>query len=90
MIGSGRYSLTDVPFDIIDQIMQRYNEIVAALNHEPSQLEPVFWQAKEGHMIAMDWWGLYGCNSLAYGQLARTHALRHGARMDVPSPRSSV
>jgi uncharacterized protein len=51
--------LTDVPFDIIDLIMQRYNEIVAALNHEPPQLEPVFWQAKEGHVIAMDW-----CESL--------------------------
>lgn len=36
-------------------IMQRYNEIVAALNNQPPFLEPVFWQAKEGHVIAMDW-----------------------------------
>ena len=35
--------------------MQRYNEIVAALNSKPPFLEPFFWQAKEGHVIAMDW-----------------------------------
>ena len=45
----------DVPSEIIGLIMARYNEIVAALNSEPPVLEPVFWQAKEGHVIAMDW-----------------------------------
>ena len=45
----------DVPSEIIELIMERYNEIVAALNSEPSVLEPIFWQAKEGHVIAMDW-----------------------------------
>jgi uncharacterized protein len=47
--------LIDIPPNIIDLIMQRYNEIVGALNHQPPMLEPVFWQAKEGHVIAMDW-----------------------------------
>jgi uncharacterized protein len=45
----------DVPSEIIELIMQRYNEIVAAMNSSPAVLEPVFWQAKEGHVIAMDW-----------------------------------
>ena len=45
----------DVPSEILELIMQRYNEIVAALNNEPPVLEPIFWQAKEGHVIAMDW-----------------------------------
>jgi uncharacterized protein len=47
--------LIDVPPDILDLIMRRYNQIVEALNRHPPQLEPVFWQAKEGHVIAMDW-----------------------------------
>lgn len=45
----------DAPAEIIELVMQRYNEIVAALNGSPAVLEPVFWQAKEGHVIAMDW-----------------------------------
>lgn len=40
---------------IIEQIIERYNEIVAGLNAEPPVLEPIFWQAKEGHVIAVDW-----------------------------------
>ena len=43
------------PPEIIELIMSRYNEIVACLNSDPPTLEPVFWQAKEGHVIAMDW-----------------------------------
>ena len=39
----------------MQEIMKRYNEIAAALNAEPPYLEPVFWQAPEGHVIAMDW-----------------------------------
>lgn len=45
----------DIPVEILELIMQRYNEIVEGLNSEPPVLEPVFWQAKEGHVIAMDW-----------------------------------
>ena len=44
-----------VPREMIELIMHRYSEIVAALNNSPPHLEPVFWQAKEGHVIAMDW-----------------------------------
>ena len=45
----------EIPLDIIDLVMERYNEIVGALNATPPYLEPAFWQAKEGHVIAMDW-----------------------------------
>jgi uncharacterized protein len=45
----------NVPPEIITLLMERYNEIVAALNTEPPLLEPIFWQAKEGHVIAIDW-----------------------------------
>jgi uncharacterized protein len=45
----------DVSPEIITLLMDRYNEIVSALNAEPPMLEPIFWQAKEGHVIAMDW-----------------------------------
>ena len=36
-------------------ILERYNEIASCLNSEPPYIEPIFWQAKEGHVIAMDW-----------------------------------
>lgn len=36
-------------------IIERYNEIAQALNSDPSYIEPIFWQAPEGHAIAMDW-----------------------------------
>lgn len=39
----------------IQEVLTRYNEIAAALNNEPPFLEPIFWQAEEGHVIAMDW-----------------------------------
>jgi uncharacterized protein len=40
---------------VIQEIFVRYNEIVECLNSEPAFIEPIFWQAKEGHVIAMDW-----------------------------------
>ena len=43
------------PPEIIELVMERYNEIAKALNRKPPVLEPIFWQAKEGHVIAMDW-----------------------------------
>jgi uncharacterized protein len=36
-------------------ILERYNEIVSFLNSEPPYIEPIFWQNKEGRVIAMDW-----------------------------------
>lgn len=45
----------EVPGEIISLIMERHNEIVAGLNNRPRFIEPIFWQAPEGHVIAMDW-----------------------------------
>ena len=39
----------------IQEVFTRYNEIVDCLNSEPAFIEPIFWHAKEGHVIAMDW-----------------------------------
>lgn len=39
----------------IKAVFARYDAIADALNSEPPTLEPVFWQAREGHVIAMDW-----------------------------------
>ncbi len=39
----------------IQAVLERYNQIAAALNSEPPYLEPIFWRAPEGHSIAMDW-----------------------------------
>ena len=36
-------------------ILERYNQIAQALNSEPPFVEPIFLQAPEGHVIAMDW-----------------------------------
>lgn len=39
----------------VQTIIQRYNEVAAALNSEPPGLEPIFWETSEGNVIAMDW-----------------------------------
>ncbi|WP_457938831.1 YecA/YgfB family protein [Mesorhizobium sp. 10J20-29] len=36
-------------------VLERYNEIASELNGEPPAIEPLFWEAPEGHAIAMDW-----------------------------------
>ena len=52
-------------------ILDRYNEIASFLNHEPPYIEPIFWQAKEGHVIAMDW-----CECLAEAYEIRQESWR--------------
>ncbi len=32
-----------------------YNSIIQGLSYDPPEVEPIFWEAKEGHVIAMDW-----------------------------------
>ncbi|MEJ8563381.1 YecA family protein [Yoonia sp. GPGPB17] len=44
-----------VPPRIMQLTRKRLNDITASLSAEPGLLEPVFWQAPEGHAIAMDW-----------------------------------
>ena len=45
----------EVPTWVINTITDRYMEIAQGLAHDPQVVEPIFWQAKEGHVIAMDW-----------------------------------
>ena len=39
---------------ILSTIMGRYNEIVACLNFDPNNFEPIFWEGPEGEVIASD------------------------------------
>jgi uncharacterized protein len=36
-------------------IMGRYNEIARALEGEPSDLDPIFWEHPDGTVLAADW-----------------------------------
>ena len=44
-----------VPPAILQSITDIYDTIVDGLALEDPEVEPIFWQAKEGHVIAMDW-----------------------------------
>jgi uncharacterized protein len=45
----------DVPDWVIEAVMILYSEISHGLSQDPPEVEPIFWEAKEGHVIAMDW-----------------------------------
>ncbi|MBF9059554.1 UPF0149 family protein [Rhodobacterales bacterium HKCCSP123] len=45
----------DVPDEVIEAIIMRYQDISRGLSSEPPMVEPIFWQGREGHVIAMDW-----------------------------------
>ena len=40
---------------ITSAIMERYNEIVRAFQDKPPAFDPVFWETKDGLVIAADW-----------------------------------
>lgn len=40
---------------IVDAIMKRYNEIVQTFRDSPADFDPVFWETKDGLVIAADW-----------------------------------
>ncbi|WP_213684979.1 YecA family protein [Roseicyclus sp.] len=44
-----------VPPAILETITDIYDNIVDGLALEEPEVEPIFWEAKEGHVIAMDW-----------------------------------
>ena len=44
-----------VPPAIRQSITDIYDNIVEGLALEEPEVEPIFWEAKEGHVIAMDW-----------------------------------
>ena len=45
----------EVPEWVLKSIAAIYINIVEGLASDPPTVEPIFWQAKEGHVIAMDW-----------------------------------
>ena len=55
--GSDQPEIKDADTHIwaVQEILQLYNEIAAGLNATDPFIEPIFWQAPEGHEIAMDW-----------------------------------
>ena len=45
----------DVPDWVLHDITDLYIGIAKGLADSPAVVEPIFWQAKDGHVIAMDW-----------------------------------
>ena len=45
----------NVPDWVLHDITDLYIGIAKGLAESPAIVEPIFWQAKEGHVIAMDW-----------------------------------
>ena len=45
----------DVPEWVLNDITDLYMGIAQGLVADPPVVEPIFWQAREGHVIAMDW-----------------------------------
>ena len=45
----------ELPDWVVNTLTDRYMEIAQGLAHDPMVVEPIFWQAKAGHLIAMDW-----------------------------------
>ena len=45
----------ELPDWVLNTLTDRYMEIAQGLAHDPMVVEPIFWQAKKGHVIAMDW-----------------------------------
>ena len=45
----------EVPRWVLEGIAVIYVNIIEGLTSEPPEVEPIFWQAPEGHLIAMDW-----------------------------------
>lgn len=44
-----------VPHWVTETVGNRYVGILDGLEASPPRVEPIFWEAKEGHVIAMDW-----------------------------------
>jgi uncharacterized protein len=44
-----------VPKDVLDTIRALHDQICAGLEEDPPEVEPVFWETRDGHVIAMDW-----------------------------------
>lgn len=47
--------LEAIPAWVLKDVALLYTDIRHGLLSEPPEVEPIFWQAGEGHLIAMDW-----------------------------------
>ena len=45
----------DAPDWVLQSISLIFDSIIQGLTFDPPEVEPIFWQAQEGHVIAMDW-----------------------------------
>ena len=45
----------EVPDWVLQSIMMIHDSIIQGLTFAPPEVEPIFWKAQEGHVIAMDW-----------------------------------
>jgi uncharacterized protein len=45
----------EVPTQVIEAVVERYAEVCRGLASDPPEISPIFWRAREGHIIAMDW-----------------------------------
>ena len=48
-------SIENVPYWVLEIVFKIYEKASLGLFNDPPEVEPIFWQAKEGHVIAMDW-----------------------------------
>ncbi len=70
---------------VIETIVCLYGEIAYGLSQDPPEVEPIFWQAKEGHVIAMDWCeGFMKAVSLRHKEWLRLTESSAGARLMTP------
>ena len=44
-----------IPKWVLEAVSTIFMNIVEGLTNQPPVVEPIFWQAREGHVIAMDW-----------------------------------
>ena len=44
-----------LPRSIVQSVADLFGNVSHGLTSNPPRVEPIFWQAKEGHVIAMDW-----------------------------------
>src|SRR6478735_4053410 len=62
---------------VLGAIVGRYNEIVACLNTDPDDLEPIFLEGPEGEVIASDWAGGF-LDAVALRPMAWKPLMEHG------------
>jgi uncharacterized protein len=70
---------------ILGSIMARYNEIARSLSGVPAELEPIFWETKDGIAIAGDWAeGFMGAMQLRPGAWAELLDDEKSGRFMIP------